>query len=629
MREGVVDIRERNTSYELCFSSECKTFLGSNGIRTYKLPPSPTQSHTKVAIKYVEDETPTDYALMCSNPDFCAVSRSLLSTSLLGNPNCWPVGAVITVAMIFYVISMLILISLWGMLSLIRITRKSPASVQNVYSINVPRENVQLHSLNPTLFSGGLVITLCIAVLAGMNAVDACQHGFTRYSTNIVCSQNNCNLELSRELLFNRIQNEHCIEVHHQNRTVGLLKIKLRAASLTCSKESITYTRSTVHRVYSAVRCSQAGSCYGNVCDTISRNDTVPELSQARDFPGYIGCQYTCGGMSCGCLLPSPSCTFYKVAHTPVSGTVHEIIRCSEWTPSLHIEVESSLSQVIRKEGIVLTPYITAKLREFNITATSVQNSHLPVLNRRFALSSDTSLILPDDFRLPVECATRNEAMNNFKNCVNKIICDCNTGWTKHHCHYPDYSLRTVEDDSSNRLPLLAPFIEIHSNGSALSALVKDIETIVTVQSNILLDSAEFVYEEKCDNRMSNIVGCYSCLPGANINVTCLSKDPTEITISCDEISFSVQCGPTKPSTMMLLHLDSAVVQRKCHTSCGDRKWDLPLNGTLFYHHPRHDSVFKFNEEDQKSMSCTTGKPFWPLELLHLQQQASPIYLGQ
>ncbi|KAK6044790.1 hypothetical protein COOONC_17705 [Cooperia oncophora] len=387
----------------------------------------------------------------------------------------------------------------------------------------------------------------------------ACQHGFTRHATDIVCNQDAvCSYEFSRELLFNRIQTQHCIEMRLQNKTVGLLKVKITAVHFVCSKVSKFFTKSTELRVYSSVRCAQAGSCHGNVCDQTRRNETVSELSRARKYPGYSGCQYTCGGLSCGCFLASPSCTFYKVAHVPITKDIFEVIECRDWVPNVQIELETTLFGKTEKGK----PHFGTK-------------PTLSVLGKRFAVSLNKSMILPDQFTVPVECSTYEDALTNFRENVTS----------------------TNRADSDHLLPLVTPSVEIRSTGSEIFASSAEVETTVTVQSKFLTESVNFADDEKCTVSLSSLTGCYSCIQGAAITTQCKTKDPTKVTVVCGHHSFSIECGSTSPQTRVKLSYDYAMVSQNCVVECGNEKITLPLNGTLLYHVEKHDSVFDFNHE--------------------------------
>lgn len=177
---------------------------------------------------------------------------------------------------------------------------------------------------------------------------------------------------------------------------------------------------------YTAVRCPQAGSCTQGACARLRSNDTVIELIRESLYPGYSGCESSCGGIARGCLLPLPACSFYRVAHVPRNQQVYEVIDCSEWKPSVHIEIAMTIyNKVQQKEKMILQPYVTEKFENFEITAISVQKPQLAVLDKRFALSNSGSLMIPDTFRLPVECPDHHTAEKQFHNCKNRMICAC------------------------------------------------------------------------------------------------------------------------------------------------------------------------------------------------------------
>ncbi|KAK6018082.1 hypothetical protein OSTOST_16378, partial [Ostertagia ostertagi] len=588
LRNGIVEIAGKTHPYELCFNEDCRKFVGDGIAMTYELPISPLHNATNVTVNYINNEGPMVFTTICANPEFCSKSNSLFSPSLLGNPHCWPVGAIVSVALIAYFMMVIMIIPIWFIVSLFRSRDSQPSTNIQINCNNTTHaENINLHSWNPAPLSAAIC-----------KGAAACQHGFTRHATDIICNQDGiCSYEFSREFLFNRIQTVHCIEIRSQNKTVGFLKMRNTAVILTCSKVSKFFSKSTELRIYSRVRCAQMGSCHGNVCDLMRPNQTVSELSRARKYPGYSGCQYTCGGLSCGCALPSPSCTFYRVAHVPISKQVFEIIECRDWVPSVQVELETTLFGKTQKGSLFLEPYLTSKFYTFNVTAVSVQKPTLSLLGKRFAISQNRSMILPDQFVVPVECATLEEATMNFQNCVNKIICDCNTGWTKHHCQCPQTSLRQISTNSDHILPLSTPSMEIHSNGREIFAISADVESTVTVQSRFLMETVNFVDDEKCKVELSSLTGCYNCIQGAQITALCETKNPTEVAVHCAHNTFVIECGPTNPQNVVKLSYDHAVVNQHCFSVCGNENVTIPLNGTLLYHAERHQSVFDFNQE--------------------------------
>ncbi|KAK6028056.1 hypothetical protein OSTOST_05904, partial [Ostertagia ostertagi] len=232
---GIVEIAGKTHPYELCFNEDCRKFVGDGIAMTYELPISPLHNATNVTVNYINNEGPMVFTTICANPEFCSKSNSLFSPSLLGNPHCWPVGAIVSVALIAYFMMVIMIIPIWFIVSLFRSRDSQPSTNIQINCNNTTHaENINLHSWNPAPLSGGLLITLCITLAAICKGAAACQHGFTRHATDIICNQDGiCSYEFSREFLFNRIQTVHCIEIRSQNKTVGFLKMRNTAVILT------------------------------------------------------------------------------------------------------------------------------------------------------------------------------------------------------------------------------------------------------------------------------------------------------------------------------------------------------------------------------------------------------------
>ncbi|KAK6061619.1 hypothetical protein COOONC_00719 [Cooperia oncophora] len=541
------------------------------------------------ATDYFQNESHTTFSTICANPDFCSKFQSATKPIIIGESSLLAGGCCFE--------------------------RSNNCLSRNAYHHHAHLAAHITHQAeaHATPSSNPSKLATAHRTLKAQHPISGAQHllarqsrgqqrasmAFTRHATDIVCNQDAvCSYEFSRELLFNRIQTQHCIEMRLQNKTVGLLKVKITAVHFVCSKVSKFFTKSTELRVYSSVRCAQAGSCHGNVCDQTRRNETVSELSRARKYPGYSGCQYTCGGLSCGCFLASPSCTFYKVAHVPITKDIFEVIECRDWVPNVQIELETTLFGKTEKGSLILEPYVTSTFGNFNITAVSVQKPTLSVLGKRFAVSLNKSMILPDQFTVPVECSTYEDALTNFRECVNKIICDCNTGWTKHHCHCPETSLRQIGADSDHLLPLWK-YAVLAAKYSLVQLKLKPLRNSS--------ESVNFADDEKCTVSLSSLTGCYSCIQGAAITTQCKTKDPTKVTVVCGHHSFSIECGSTSPQTRVKLSYDYAMVSQNCVVECGNEKITLPLNGTLLYHVEKHDSVFDFNHEHYEKQSFITS----------------------
>ncbi|KAK6760857.1 hypothetical protein RB195_022068 [Necator americanus] len=173
-------------------------------------------------------------------------------------------------------------------------------------------------------------------------------------------------------------------------------------------------------------------------------NNTIPEIDMASKYPGYIACEETCGDIVCGCLLPMPARSFLRLAQVPKSKSVFEIVRCMEWTPTVQVDIEITMYNRAKEMLIILTPYVTHKYEELSITAVSIQKPHFPLIDRRFAVSENEALMLPNDFSLPVECELYIQAKEEFSKCENRMVCTCENLKAPRVCKCPLGSIRNL-----------------------------------------------------------------------------------------------------------------------------------------------------------------------------------------
>ncbi|KAK6044369.1 hypothetical protein COOONC_18126 [Cooperia oncophora] len=259
-----------------------------------------------------------------------------------------------------------------------------------------------------------------------LQRASACQLGYMRHTVNLICTQrDSCVYEYNEEISFNRLNSNLCIQINHGNKTVGLIKVYHYPIKLTCSKVSRFFTRDSVPKIHHSLRCPQMGSCYDERCSSFRRNEVIPELSDTARHPGYSTCASSCGGLGCGCLLPLPSCSFYRFVHEPISEVAYEVVDCSEWKPVVTVEIHTTLYNVAKRSRYVLQPYVEQIADDLKMTVVSIQNPRSPMMDRRFAVSSKDAVMIPENYKIPVECATEKAAVNNYANCTSHFECIC------------------------------------------------------------------------------------------------------------------------------------------------------------------------------------------------------------
>ncbi|KAK6032821.1 hypothetical protein OSTOST_00978, partial [Ostertagia ostertagi] len=504
--------------------------------------------------KVIIDPPKTTFKLIsCAPPDFCTVSQKILSTSLLGNPHCWPVGALASLAIIVCVIALGVLI-IFRMLKVLTRSKDQHSSTAKNKSGTVEPVEVEMkviHSYRPTPLSGRIPLIACVLIMI-ISLGDSCQHGLSRHHTELVCNQDGkCSYEIGREILFNRLQRKHCIEIHLRNRTVGMLSIEVKAVHFTCVKTSKFFTKNTQHKIFYSHRCSGMGSCTASKCDLLQPNETSQnyvdrDLTQATR-PVIIQVEEY--------FLDA----FYRhhlaVAHIPITTDVYEVFECQDWSPSIHLEILGNIFGKTTEERYNILPYQATDVKIVNVTAVTVQMpSHSP-MNKKFAQSESETVILPDSFQVPVVCRTRYDAQRKFSKCENRMTCSCSTGTSPHICECNKDSIGHIRSEDSNRLPL---------------------------RDSVLTDSSELVIDDQCTAQVSELSGCYGCLHGARLKVSCSSHYKSVAELKCSNFTTIVKCSAENITTELNLNFNEALVEDSCYISCGNRSLKLPLEATCF-----------------------------------------------
>ncbi|KAK6027214.1 hypothetical protein OSTOST_06757 [Ostertagia ostertagi] len=386
--EGTVTIHPRETPFEICFNNNCKTFTNRTAILQYELEPSP---HTAKTLVTLTSENQIAQR-RCETPSLCKHASKFLSKALIGNPNCWPEGAIISLSIICYCVASLTALLIWlAATSAPRERDKAPFSLSN---------------FRPAA------------------------------------------LNLTETVLVMRL----CLELRHGNVTIGHIKVTRISEHLACKKVSLFWIRDTRQQVDHNVRCRGLGSCHDDVCESLTPSDMIPELNSSALYPGYSGCSIQCSGVNCICPIPFRACTFYRVSHIPLSSQIYEVFRCAAWEPDLIFEIEVEVYNSRKRERLSLIPYVAKNFADFKFTVISTQMPQtLP--HQKFAQSGNETLLIPDEFLFSVTCDTQANAQYNFSSCDNKLYCACDVTGIKPSCRCPHFPLTQIRENHNSVLP--------------------------------------------------------------------------------------------------------------------------------------------------------------------------------
>ncbi|KAK6742032.1 hypothetical protein RB195_009727 [Necator americanus] len=583
--KGKINISPPKGSFQLCFDEHCRTFNEVTKNLTYTVPISPHNDQVKVALIMIGNHSMETLETTCNRPDFCD-HHYFLSKALLGNPHCWPAGAIATLAVVIYIFAVILAILVWSMYKLRHANKAVPMEQLPMITTRHNRSN------SPNAFVPAplpCLTAICLILTTVLTSANACQRGYMRHSANLICNeQSKCFYQYNEELLFNRLTSKICIQINHSNKTLGFIRVTKKPIKLTCSKVLEFFTRETEVRVYHVERCAQAGSCVDNKCHTMPSNETVHELRKYKRYPGYSGCISICGGIPCGCLLPLPACQFYRVVNRPTSRSIYEVIRCADWTASIELEIEVILMGKNTKKSLSMRPYVTEIVERVDITVISLQKPTITAINQRYAISENAAFILPDRFVVPVECSDEVQAQTQFSTCTNRIRCHCENA---HRCQCPEESLSHLRNSSA--LPIETPSYNLTKEDDSVMTITEEGEFVLTLDSKILVNASEIVTKKKCEIQTIDLTGCYNCEHGARLVTRCRSQLDIRVTVVCKTFEFVIHCGPMNVNKTTLLAFDHAIVRETCTTDCSE---NVDIKGVLSYHIGLNTAVFEASD---------------------------------
>ncbi|PIO57956.1 hypothetical protein TELCIR_20623 [Teladorsagia circumcincta] len=188
-----------------------------------------------------------------------------------------------------------------------------------------------------------------------MTGARACQDvEISTYPTEI-CSGNpmtegKCLIDVTNIIKLNTFNQEACICTVKNGAKIRKYQLIREGLHLECENETTMFTRNTLQKVADSKRCSLKGSFIGNKCEQYNRASLNPELGIGNRYQGITRCVESCGGLGCGCGLPSSGCLFYRIFHVDFDGEVYEGFRLMANQPELKY-IAKTITSRFRAQG--------------------------------------------------------------------------------------------------------------------------------------------------------------------------------------------------------------------------------------------------------------------------------------
>ncbi|KAK6028305.1 Pao retrotransposon peptidase [Ostertagia ostertagi] len=402
----------------------------------------------------------------------------------------------------------------------------------------------------------------------------------------------NCVFNQATIITLQPLQQEACLELQdYQSQHLGTIIITLLEIQYQCHKRIEFFSRDHEIASESSHRCFMTDSCSKNACDNIKTTDTLKEFSStANNNPGFTYCTPTCGCLLCsGCFLCHPSCLFHRIYAKPTSSSIYTIFNCPTWDLTAIAKITLTQGTSTTSTQISLTPGHTIVWNDLRLTLIGSITPQLPILSSTFMETSDNIAIVKSVHKgqlIPhtagqLQCATLQDA-KDFRCLFASESCKCANGFLKVSCSCPDGNMKRLMEPSP--LPQAGKnFLIVHNNGHIFAKL----NIGSALQLHIVMENLKLIaqqHKSSCIFQTSDLTGCYSCIPGAIMDLACTS-DEGEVTalITCEDQYQIAKCTPRTKLNKLVFHFSTSHVYTSCSASCPGGSANITIKGTLAY----------------------------------------------
>lgn len=541
--------------------------------------------------------------LSCKAHPICETLQCILCWERIYNVQCWTIlqtTSVVIFAVLFMILLpwtcyigklVRVLLRLIGFVIFATAKLCNPKTLIRRKSSSIRRYTNRRRRLRQREF-----LTCAILILALVRLSKECSQVVSIKAHEEICSTTGdteaCTYNEATVINLQPLQQETCLVLKDRdNHPIAIVSMKINGIIFQCQKNMEFFTRDHHLTSESIHRCYQAGSCVENACENTAPTDKIKEFSDtANNSPGYTFCEQSCGCITCdSCFFCQPSCLFYRVYAVPTTSTTYTIFTCPSWEIIVTLEVtirkqESSMSNTIQ-----LHPGHTATWDNLRFSLIGAIVPQLPILSSTFAETDDLISIVKPAHRGQLtphtvgqlQCSTMQNAVR-FNCTFANNACKCNHGLRKASCSCSPGSISHLMrplplPQVSKNFLIFAQDNKVYARtniGSILQLhLVAEDMKITARQSN-----------STCTIETSDLIGCYSCIAGAELTVYCQSSDrKTTAIIECPSQSQVALCTSTGHINKLKLHFDTPSVSMNCNATCPGGTTPFTMKGLLHY----------------------------------------------
>uniref|UniRef100_A0A7I4XXC3 Phlebovirus_G2 domain-containing protein n=1 Tax=Haemonchus contortus TaxID=6289 RepID=A0A7I4XXC3_HAECO len=536
--KGVMVHAQQGQAFEICAERLCEVRNMDTAPLLIKFPLDITIIDYRVLVKWNVENHLATMETRCKGLDFCSNIDCNICLSILLNPECWPLGAILTFTLCLYGIIALTYACLYVPVTIgkpIRIAggiilKLTVILAKTIYCcIRVLRRR-RTSGRNGTRMTSALATALALLYL--VQTTRSCQHVNVLEQSLTTCTQENgkeiCKTSLLEVLKINSFRQQACLRLVRNSTLVLNIIIRWKGLYLRCDQETLYFTRSIHLNVTDSERCPRMGSCKGEKCVGSNSSSTIAELKRGNHFPGRTGCFESCGGFGCDCFYPSSGCLFYRIFATPTDNKVFEIFRCMRWREKTMFEITiEDISAKFGRESYVvqLLPNMPITLPSLQITMTSLSLPPTPALSRTFFTDGQDTAIWTCAFSPNLLCKSREKAER--MKCILADDCNCAPAEFKISCQCTTPDITKEFDQLQLEIPKKTPFWELRyqQNTSLVAKIPHMVSSEIIVELHQTWDTTVIEQGDgDCLVEDSLLQGCYHCAGGATSKFRCVSS---------------------------------------------------------------------------------------------------------
>uniref|UniRef100_A0A1I7SGB8 Integrase catalytic domain-containing protein n=1 Tax=Bursaphelenchus xylophilus TaxID=6326 RepID=A0A1I7SGB8_BURXY len=364
------------------------------------------------------------------------------------------------------------------------------------------------------------------------------------------------------------------------------LIISAQSLNYVCTPSTVTFTRPFKIHVEKSHRCdAAAGSqCQASFCESVTSTTNLIDFgSEANSLPGHSRCSRSCGCISCGCFLCSPSCLFYRYYASPVSDDILHAFTCASYDTYLRgtLALDHNQTQFTLQHGQQFD------WENISLSILSSSYSPTPILGYIFLTSMKTNktvalnpaLVSTYNNLLKFSCPSIQSA-RQFRCEFPSSLCQCSPDFFSPRCNCADIDFSSLFESRDFAFPFSREGISMEMEGERPTAKSNHAtELIVSLDRNVTL----LFHRSKCECVLSSVTGCFNCQQSPMVNLKCqASFGITTAVIICKSVQVQpFLCPPQRSSLMMPFPSRTQEFDEECVVKCAGGNTTLRIHGSL------------------------------------------------